>query len=428
MAPKVAVDPPTRLSVEKEILSGMASSGAGLALLWVGLVGAACSQPPASYDTLTRADEQLSFVAGTEDQALLARLALSEETDFNVRMMAVRRCQDEEVLERVARSPASVYLREAAIERLTSQFLLADLAIQDEDWRIRAAASKRLEDAGVQIQVATRDPSPKVRRIALEEVENPMTLAHVALTDPDYEVREVAVQRLSDPGLLLKVATTIEDEPLPGPPYRDRRVRMAAWEKVNDPSLLLEIVRQPTPELEYHFDDDEVATLKTRAHFLRQVENRRIAFDRLAREDLQALAQDPDPGIALAARNPPSQELRSWERTAEAAGRGEIEASAVFRGIALYDPEFVRALNPEVDRAIHGACIRAIRQGDPALVPDLVVMLELYGTKELGDVLLNCGPSALSEAARQWAKHNNFMVLPSGGSSSIRWGMDADGK
>ncbi len=406
----------------------MASSGAGLALLWVGLVGAACSQPPASYDALTRADEQLSFVAGTEDQALLARLALSEETEFNVRMMAVRRCQDEEVLERVARSPASVYLREAAIERLTSQFLLADLAIQDEDWRIRAAASKRLEDAGVQIQVATRDPSPKVRRIALEEVENPMTLAHVALTDPDYEVREVAVQRLSDPGLLLKVATTIEDEHIPGPPYRDRRVRMAAWEKVNDPSLLLEVVRRPTPELEYRLDDDQGATIRARDKFALLVENRQIAFSRLAREDLQALAQDPDPGIALAARNPPSQEKGSWEKAAEAAGRGEIEAAALLRGLALYDPDLVRALNPGIEEAVRKACVRAIRKGDPALVPDLVVMLELYGTKELGDVLLNCGVYSLSVAARHWAGHNNFMVLPSGGSSSIRWGMDADGK
>jgi len=100
--------------------------------------------------------------------------------------------------------------REAAVEKLTDQALLAEVAVESESQPVRYAAVKKLKDQTVLAKVAMQDEDPFVRNSAVEKLTDQAVLAEVArlakLTDENTSpvVRANAISKLKNSDPLLK--------------------------------------------------------------------------------------------------------------------------------------------------------------------------------------------------------------------------------
>ena len=121
---------------------------------------------------------------------------------ISVRLAAVERLTDQRVLVDVAKNDEYSSFRRAAVERLTDQRVLADVAKNDEDWHVRQDAVKRLTDQRMLGNVAKNDKDWWVRRAAMERLTDQHLLAEVAKNGHDREVCREAVERLKIPDLL----------------------------------------------------------------------------------------------------------------------------------------------------------------------------------------------------------------------------------
>ncbi|MEL7609457.1 MAG: HEAT repeat domain-containing protein [Bacillota bacterium] len=91
----------------------------------------------------------------------------------------------------------------------------------------------------------------------------------------------------------------------------------------------------------------------------------------------------------------------------------------------LITERFNQALEEEDIPVIASACYYFIYLGEPGSEPLLIKALEEYGNAGMLNGYLNCGNQQLEDAARTWAKNNNYGIismpaLP--GNSSTQWG------
>ena len=100
--------------------------------------------------------------------------------------------------------PANWYVREAAVEKLTVQDLLAKIALKDEDDGVRHAAKDRLSPQTLE------KISEWIKPDATRQVTDEAVLAKIALEARNWYVRGVAVKKLADQDVLGKVATDDE--------------------------------------------------------------------------------------------------------------------------------------------------------------------------------------------------------------------------
>jgi len=138
---------------------------------------------------------RIGAVANLDDQALLARIASSDDHPVT-RETAVKKIRNQTVLASIASDDASPLVREAVVWRLEDQGALAKLARADGDSRVRSSAGARL------LRLQTSD---------IQGVTDQELLAKFATEDPDARIREVAASKLVDLGALLRVATTDPD-------------------------------------------------------------------------------------------------------------------------------------------------------------------------------------------------------------------------
>jgi hypothetical protein len=185
-------------------------------------------------------DACLAAVAKLTDQGLLAKVAV-EGHDDRVRISAVQKLSDQALLAKVAKEASDPYVRRVALSGvavagLSDQGFLAKMAIEDSDGGVRLVAVQKLSDQALLARV-TRDASdPRVRSVALSRVADAGLLdqgflAKTAIEDRDGGVRLVAVRKLSDQGLLAKVALEGSDD----------GVGLAAIQKLSDQLLLAKL-------------------------------------------------------------------------------------------------------------------------------------------------------------------------------------------
>lgn len=112
----------------------------------------------------------------SRDPRMIARLAC-EDPSANVRLRAVRRVTHLDLLDRIiANEMDEAVLRAAqsertplvrrAIDATDDQATLARLAISEAEWSVRARAVKRLNDVGVVERIANEDEEEWVRNAA----------------------------------------------------------------------------------------------------------------------------------------------------------------------------------------------------------------------------------------------------------------------
>jgi len=104
-------------------------------------------------------------------------------------------------------------VRKAAIERLTDQSVLTDIAIAENDKfsLVREFAVEKLQDQTVLIDIAKNDESSWIRETAVGMLQDQAVLTGIAKDDKDIVVRMTAVGRLTDQTLLAEIAYNDKD-------------------------------------------------------------------------------------------------------------------------------------------------------------------------------------------------------------------------
>jgi hypothetical protein len=119
-----------------------------------------------------------------DDPEVLVEVACSDDSP-RVRLTAVSRLTDDLHLEKVARQAESLDVRLVAVERIFSQGVVADLLKVPEDVELIGMCFSRITDRRI-IESIAEDPaySPTVRRMAVEYYADESYLAEAAEAEP----------------------------------------------------------------------------------------------------------------------------------------------------------------------------------------------------------------------------------------------------
>lgn len=189
-----------------------------------------------------------------ERQDLLEQVALKDGwPEFQAD--AAERLQDPEALARVVRA-APRAVSAPLVAKLADPARLAVIARDHEDDSIRVLALDRITDQELLKQIAQKGRFPSARRDAIKRIRDPGFLQAIALGDPDENVAEVAARGVSDPARLAAlsqsrwpaarnvVAHRSDDQALLTRLAREDRsefVRAAAAARITDQRILGEL-------------------------------------------------------------------------------------------------------------------------------------------------------------------------------------------
>ena len=126
--------------------------------------------------------------------------------EYEVRMRAVKKLADLQVVRRVALEDPDPFVREAAVARVSDQQALRTIVTTDTAPIVRKAALGKLDDPALTAQIARSDRDDSVRVAAAHKVGDMSVLATLATGSGDEAVRRAALERLSDPAALMRVA------------------------------------------------------------------------------------------------------------------------------------------------------------------------------------------------------------------------------
>ena len=165
------------------------------------------------------------------DQAVLAEIA-GTDGDNDVRKAAVAKLTDQAALAEVAKNIWRPDVQMAAVAKLTDQVVLAEIAKTCSNNDIRQAALGKLTDQALLAEVAKNGIRAEVQMAAVAKLTDQAVIAKVAKTCSKY-AREAAVEKLIDQAVLAEIATKDSDW----------NVRYAAVRKLTDQALLAEIAK-----------------------------------------------------------------------------------------------------------------------------------------------------------------------------------------
>lgn len=145
---------------------------------------------------------------------------------------AVDALSDQAILLDVAKKAKSPTVRLYAGRRLTSQADVASIAKADASPDVRRTlVNEKLTDQAALEDIARNDSSPGVREEAVRKMTNQRALAGIAKGDGDPGVRAAAVGGLSDQVALLEIARRKDDA----------KTSDLAWGSVHDQALLAQV-------------------------------------------------------------------------------------------------------------------------------------------------------------------------------------------
>ena len=192
------------------------------------------------------------------DQALLIEIALHER-DVHIRADAVESLTDQALLQQLGTEDGEHLVRGAAAKALKDERVLEQMAVGDENECVRRIASNRLTNAAALARVVIYDVKNSstfdIREAAVEKISDQDILAQVAIGDGHYCVYEAAVKRISDTSTLAKIATEgrggwekaldkLEDEELLSKVAiegKSEGARKAAVRKLSDEAILAKL-------------------------------------------------------------------------------------------------------------------------------------------------------------------------------------------
>jgi len=157
--------------------------------------------------------------------------------DWSVRKSAVEKLTDQTTLNNIAKNDTAFQVYEVAIEKVLSQSVLADIAINSNDSNkcycaacaisdqktladVAANAKcedalkevvKKLEDKSLLEEIAKNNEFFRVRAEAVRKIDDQSLLSHIAEKDTDSYPREEAVKKITDQDVLFKIAKNDSD-------------------------------------------------------------------------------------------------------------------------------------------------------------------------------------------------------------------------
>ena len=152
---------------------------------------------------LTRHDDiQLrdGALEGITDQKILLEIAMEGGVFYN-RRIAVKKITDQDYLKKIVENVDNDSLRDDAVRKITDQDYLKKLVlINKSSSNFREAALNNLEDEKTLACVALKDSSRSVRLEAVrkKKIKNQKTLAHIARHDSSSRVRFEAALQIKD--------------------------------------------------------------------------------------------------------------------------------------------------------------------------------------------------------------------------------------
>ncbi|MCL2632358.1 MAG: hypothetical protein FWD45_04665 [Coriobacteriia bacterium] len=163
---------------------------------------------------------------------------------------AVKRTKSQQTLYRIINDAPNSYARRAALEKLTDQSLLADVARNTYGREVRLAAAKKLTDLELAQEVfadlAKMIGISDIQLAAIEQLTDQATLAEVANSISRRDVRISAAEKLSDRYLAQKAYADIASNIV----FTDIASRHAAYplfeqvlERITDQDLLGDVVK-----------------------------------------------------------------------------------------------------------------------------------------------------------------------------------------
>jgi predicted regulator of amino acid metabolism with ACT domain len=219
---------------------------------------------------LERAALRATAVERLSDQGLLFELA-TKDREQKVCLAAIRGITDERRLAEIAARRAGAEVAQAVAARLTDQAVLRAFLEKQADAAVRVTAASRISDPGLAMQVATTDPVDAVQRMAVTKIVDQALLLKLAQSDAAAAARREAVSRLTDRRTLLELERTTQ--------YPDVRAAVAE-----------NLVRDPVEAARY-------------ARTSASADIRRLAAGALSNQVLLAelATKDPDADVRIAA-------------------------------------------------------------------------------------------------------------------------------
>ncbi|MEI6861659.1 MAG: hypothetical protein WCL04_05340 [Verrucomicrobiota bacterium] len=165
------------------------------------------------------------------DEKLLAEVAkhrVQSTDDWEIGKTAARKLTDQGRLAEVAAQASDKFVRKVAVLKLTDQALLAAVAKQPTEGEIRAVLIERLTEPALLAEVTRHAASDGLRFALVQKLDDQAVLADIARGDHDWNIRKAAVEKLTDQAALGTVAK--QD--------RDRDVRAAALRRLTDQPAL----------------------------------------------------------------------------------------------------------------------------------------------------------------------------------------------
>ncbi len=336
----------------------------------------------------TRKDQRKTAVEKITDQNLLARVALL--SDEEISLIAIEKISDQKILADVIIQNRYKLFSKPMIERITDQEALADIALKAGDSEAGRSAVEKLSDQPVLANlVIEKDLSEEMRMKAIGKLNDQQLLAKL-ITDADFDLgtQEVIFRKINDPQLLVVIALSAR----PG----NTKIGVNAAQQIADQSDLFKIVMES-----------------------QNIVVRRVAYLKLNDPTLLArLAKEPkDPAVRIATA------LRlgrtTWKEVVGQATQNKLYSGDVIGAmvLAFSDPVMKESLVPVFSAYF--------KKGDPSRLPELVFLLNLYGTKALAEDYLYCGKDELRTAGEKWLESNGMRTYPSKKgkvSHRLRWG------
>ena len=164
------------------------------------------------------------------DMELLARIAKNDPVP-EVRAGAVSRLRDQPYLQEALLDPEEI-VRMAALKKLHDPQVIANVAINDASANIRREATNKIIGDDFLLQVVQQAADPEIRSIAVSRMSNneEMIINHV-FNDPDPAVRRVGLAHLHTPELIADIAVSDTDTP----------IRFSALNRIEDDEVLKSI-------------------------------------------------------------------------------------------------------------------------------------------------------------------------------------------
>jgi len=117
----------------------------------------------------------------------------------NEGIAAVEKLTDQTLLKEVAVKASYRDVKKAAVGKLTDQAILKEIALKDSDWEVRKVSVKKLIDQNVLIEIAKTDKDKWVRNAAIEMITDQNVLIEFAKTDKHNWMCWGAIKKLSNP-------------------------------------------------------------------------------------------------------------------------------------------------------------------------------------------------------------------------------------